>query len=168
MDTFEDLECTEVDVPSVLAVQISGHSKSDPASIAQAMGAAFGSLMTFMQMYGLVPTGPPRAIYSAYDAENTDFAVAFPIAEPDVEQPEAGLATISPLPAGKTLRFIHHGPYRELMTTYNRITQFMAAKGLMANENDWDGYMPMWEEYANDPAQTPEADLLTYIYLPLP
>jgi hypothetical protein len=28
--------------------------------------------------------------------------------------------------------------------------------------------MPMWEEYPNDPHTTPEADLLTYIFLPMP
>ena len=168
MATFEDLGHTEVETPSVLAVQLSSHSKSEPASIAEAMGAAFGALMTFIQMHALVPSGPPRAIYTAYDAENTAFTVAFPIAEPEGEQPEAGPASISRLPGGKTLRFTHHGPYRELMTTYNRITQFMVAKGLMASEADWEKYMPMWEEYVNDPTQTPEADLVTYIHVPLP
>ena len=46
------------------------------------MGATFGSLMTFMQMHGLMPSGPPRAIYTAFDPEGTVFTVAFPIAEP--------------------------------------------------------------------------------------
>jgi effector-binding domain-containing protein len=168
MATFEDLEHTEVEAPSVLAVQLSSRSKSEPASIAEAMGAAFGSLITFIQMHELVPSGPPRAIYTAFDAENTTFTVAFPIAEPLGELPEADPATISRIPGGKTLRFTHHGPYHELMTTYNRITQFMVAKGLMTSEADWERYMPMWEEYVNDPAQTPEADLLTYIHVPLP
>jgi effector-binding domain-containing protein len=168
MTMFEDLEHTEVETPSVLAVQLSSRSKSEPVSIAEAMGAAFGALITFIQMHALVPSGPPRAIYAAFDAENTTFTVAFPIVEPVGEQPEAGSATISRLPGGKTLRFTHHGPYRELMTTYNRIMQFMVAKGLMASEADWERYMPMWEEYVNDPAQTQEADLLTYVHVPLP
>ena len=49
MATFEDLEHAEVETPSVLAVQLSSRSKSEPASIAEAMGAAFGSLITFIQ-----------------------------------------------------------------------------------------------------------------------
>ncbi len=42
------------------------------------------------------------------------------------------------------------------------------AKGLMQCEADWARYMPMWEEYLNDPQTTPEAELMTYIYLPVP
>ena len=42
------------------------------------------------------------------------------------------------------------------------------AKGPLQCEADWARYMPMWEEYLNDPQTTPEAELLTYIYLPVP
>jgi len=37
----------------------------------------------------------------------------------------------------------------------------------MQSEADWARYTPMWEEYRNDPETTPEAELLTYIYLPV-
>jgi DNA gyrase inhibitor GyrI len=53
------------------------------------------------------------------------------------------------------------------MRTYNRITECMQAKGMLASEADWARYMPMWEECLNDPQVTPEADILTYIYVPL-
>ena len=43
----------------------------------------------------------------------------------------------------------------------------MRGKGLMESEADWMKYMPMWEEYLNDPATTPEAELVTHIYLPI-
>ena len=36
----------------------------------------------------------------------------------------------------------------------------------MRSEADWAKYMPMWEEYMNDPERTPAAELLTHIYLP--
>jgi hypothetical protein len=36
----------------------------------------------------------------------------------------------------------------------------------MQSEADGACYMPMWEEYLNDPDTTPQADPLTYIYLP--
>ena len=75
--------------------------------------------------------------------------------------------TVDTIPAKRALRFTHRGPYRDLMGTYNRITEFMQAKGMLASEADWARYMPMWEEYLNDPQVTPEADLLTYIYVPL-
>jgi len=68
---------------------------------------------------------------------------------------------------GKILRFTHHGPYAELMKTYGRVTEFIKAKGSMQSEADWARYIPMWEEYMNDPETTPEADLVTPICLPM-
>ena len=47
------------------------------------------------------------------------------------------------------------------MVTYGQVTQFMQSQGLLTSEADWARYMPMWEEYLNDPQTTPEADLLT-------
>ena len=79
---------------------------------------------------------------------------------------EAGF--VDTLAGGKTLRFTHRGPYAGLMGTYGQITQFMLAKGRMESEADWARYMPMWEEYLNDPETTPEEELLTHIYLPVP
>jgi effector-binding domain-containing protein len=53
------------------------------------------------------------------------------------------------------------------MQTYGRISAFMKEKGCMQSEADWARYMPMWEEYLNDPATTPPTELMTYIYLPV-
>ena len=68
-------------------------------------------------------------------------------------------------PTAKAYRFTHRGPYPDLAQTYRRITAFMKEKGWMESEADWSRYMPMWEEYLNDPETTPPAELLTYIYL---
>lgn len=46
-----------------------------------------------------------------------------------------------------------------------RITEFLKEKGLLETEVDWAKFMPMWEKYLNDPHTTPEAELLTHIYL---
>jgi AraC family transcriptional regulator len=43
----------------------------------------------------------------------------------------------------------------------------MIEKQWMKSEADWARYMPMWEEYLNDPDSTPAAELVTYIYLPV-
>lgn len=124
--------------------------------------------MAFFGQHGLVPAGAPRAIYTACSPEGMDFTVALPIAAPPADSPAGAPVTIATLPGAKALRFTHRGPYQELMTTYNRIGQYLQTKGLMRSEADWARYMPMWEEYLNDPQTTPEADLLTHIFLPLP
>jgi effector-binding domain-containing protein len=125
--------------------------------------------MAFMGQHGFSCSGPPRAIYTAYGAEGVEFIVVMPLAAPPVGPVPDGPGTpkVGTIPGGKALRFTHRGPYRELMKTYGQVTQYMQAKGMLANEADWARYMPMWEEYLNDPCMTPEADLLTYIYVPL-
>jgi len=165
MSIQEELEFCEVSVPPVLAVQVPGRSGSDPASISAGIGAAFGTLAEFIGRHGLTPAGPPRAIYTAYGPEGVSFTVVMPVAagttaaaEPPVE--------VGSLAGGRAYRFTHRGPYRDLMQTYGRITAFLKATGRMESEADWARYMPMWEEYQNDPEKIPEVDLLTYIYLP--
>ncbi len=165
MITASDLEFVEVDVPPVLAVQLQGRSAPDPGSISGAMAAGFGTVMAYVGRHHLTPNGPPRAIYTSYGAEGVTFLLAIPVpAGPgDAADPSAA---VGPLPGARAYRFTHHGPYQNLMSTYGRITAFLQAKGWMQTQADWARYMPMWEEYRNDPQTTPPPELLTYIYLP--
>jgi effector-binding domain-containing protein len=165
---FDALEFTEVEVAPTLAAQMPGQSAADPPAIAAAMGQTFGKLMAFIGQHGLVPAGPPRTIYTAYGPEEIKFTVALPIAAPPATGVESGPGSVGSLPGGKALRFTHRGPYANLMATYGGITELLKAKGLMQSEADWAKYMPMWEEYLNDPRTTPEAELMTFIYLPVP
>jgi effector-binding domain-containing protein len=166
MSTFDALEFTEAQVPDVLAAQIIGESTSDPAAIAPAMGEAFDRLMAFVGQEKLAPSGPPRTIYTSYDPKAVKFIVAIPVAAPPAKPIKTGAGSIESIPGGKAMRFTHRGPYASLANTYGQITEFLKAKGLMKTDADWAKYMPMCEEYLNDPQTTPEAELLTYIYLP--
>jgi effector-binding domain-containing protein len=168
MSDFDALESMEVEVPPTLAAQMPGQSPADPPAIAAAMGETFGKLMAFVGQHGLSPAGPPRTIYTAYGSEGIEFAVALPVAAQSATPIESGPGSVGSLPGGKALRFTHRGPYASLAATYGQITEFLKAKGLMQSEADWAKYMPMWEEYLNDPETTPEAELMTYIYLPVP
>jgi effector-binding domain-containing protein len=78
-----------------------------------------------------------------------------------------GPVTVGEVPGGKALRFTHRGPYPKLMQTYEQITAWMKTEGMLGTDADWAKYMPMWEEYLNDPESTPEDDLITHIYVPL-
>ncbi len=168
MSDFDALEFTEVEVPPTLAAQMPGQSPTDPPAIAAAMGETFGQLMGFVGRHALRPAGPPRTIYTAYGAEGIKFTVVMPVAAPPATPVRSGPGSVGSLSGGKALRFTHRGPYANLMVTYGQITEFLKAKGLMQCEADWARYMPMWEEYLNDPRTTPESKLLTHIYLPVP
>jgi effector-binding domain-containing protein len=163
MSQFDALEFAEVEVPAVEAAQMPGECGPDPAAISGAMRAAFERLRGFLQQHKLTPAGPPRAIYSAYGPQGVRFTVAMPIAGTPAAKRTIGPGFIKPLAAAKAMRFTHRGPYADLMKTYGLITEFLKAKDRMQTEADWARFMPMWEEYLNDPRTTPEADLRTYI-----
>lgn len=131
MSEFDALECVEVEVEPVLALQVSGTCGSDPSEIGAAMEATFAKLCWLIGEYGVTPGGPPRSIYTSYGPEGIQFVVAMPLAQAPAEPLDTEEASIGTLPGGPTLRFTHHGPYAELMQTYGLITQYMIAKGLM-------------------------------------
>jgi len=167
MSQFDALEFAEVEVPPVQAAQMPGECGPDPAAISAAMRTAFERLTGFLRQHKLTPAGPPRAIYTAHGPQGVRFIVAMPIVAPPAITRMIGPGFVKPLAARRAMRFTHRGPYADLMKTYGQITEYLKAEGLIETEADWAKYMPMWEEYLNDPRTTPEADLLTYIYLPV-
>jgi effector-binding domain-containing protein len=167
MPVATDLEFAEVQVGPALAVRLPGRCAPDPASIGVAMHAAFDALGSFVTRHGLTPSGQPRAIYTAYGADGVSFIVALPVVTGPATAVDEPPIQVDTLAATKAYRFTHHGPYAALAKTYNQITAFMTEKGWMQSEADWVRYMPMWEEYLNDPETTPAAELTTYIFLPI-
>src|SRR5512143_3881554 len=153
------LQPTEVDTDAVLAAQVDQHCAAE--GIPAAIAAGFGTLMGFAASQGARFEGAPRVIYTAMAEGSCDLTLAIPVA--------GVLAGVNPpvrvgeLPAAHTLRFTHIGPYDRLRETYNAVTAWMLENGRMASEADWAKYMPMWEEYPNDPRTTPPEQLVTYI-----
>jgi effector-binding domain-containing protein len=167
MATTTDLEFAEVQVAPVLAAQLDFECGTDPASIGAAMRTGFESVMSFIRSHGLEINNQPRAIYTAYGPQGVSVTLALPVSAaptPGIPEPPIRVDT---LPGAHAYRFTHHGPYPDLARTYNGITAFMIDKQLMTSEADWARYMPMWEEYLNDPERTPPSELKTYIYLPV-
>lgn len=167
MSEQEPIEATRTDSALMTSIQLDCQCAQDPGAISAAMGRAFETLGRFIGANGLTPGGPPRAIYNAYGPEGVDVTVAIPIETPAAPIPAGGDVRVALLPATRTLRFTHTGPYHELAGTYGRITQYLLKERLIEDEAGWAQFMPMWEEYVKDPASTPEAELVTHIHLPL-
>ncbi len=164
---MHDIAPTEIDVPVTTAVMVDGSSSFDPAEIQAAMGRAFQTLGAGIQTLGVAVAGPPRAVYHGYDANETRWSLAFPVAAPPETGPGSDLR-VGDLPGGPTFRFTHVGPYSGLAVTYARVTAWMIEQGHMAAESDWARYSPMWEEYIDDPDTTPPEELRTFIFVPRP
>jgi effector-binding domain-containing protein len=158
---------TEVDVGPALAVQLDCESGSEPREIGAAMESGFRQVMEFIGARGIQLAGPPRAIYTDYGPTSVRFTLAIPVLGPLPDDAE-GPVRVGELAGGRTLRFIHVGPYDRLAATYEGITAWMTEEGRMESEADWVKYMPMWEEYVSDPERTAPEELVTYIHLPLP
>ena len=163
--TVAQLESMEVLVPAALSAQVEG--TSTPAELGVAIGKAFGTLNAAIGRAGLVTCGAPRAIYTAWDPNEVRFTVAVPIDRSPTKQLDADGVRIAELPARVALRFVHRGPYRDIRATYDRIEAWLRERGGIKTPADWARYSPMWEEYLNDPTTTPEAELLTHVFLPL-
>ena len=162
-----DIGFAEVEVAPTLAVLVPGKCSAQPSSIAEAITAAFETLTGYIGRHGLVPIAPPRTIYTAYGAQGVEFTTAMPIDRPHPAPGNEPAVAIDTIRGARAYRFTHHGPYSKLMQTYGQITVFLKERGWLQSDADWEKYMPMWEEYVNDPESTPEGDLVTYIFLPI-
>lgn len=165
MTTTTQLESMEVTVPQALLAQLE-RTTTNTADLGPDMSAAFETLYAAVGKAGITPSGPPRAVYTAWGPNEVRFTVAVPIDRAPAVVPEE--ITVAASPERTALWFVHHGPYRELRATYGRIEEWLRQRGGIKTPEDWSRYAPMWEEYMNDPTTTPESDLITRIYLTLP
>lgn len=162
------LESKEVAVPPALVLECSRTCAADPAAIAAAVGAAFQTIEEFRNAHAIAAAGMPRLIYTEWGPSGVRFTAAVPIADVPPNVADTADVSIKAIPESSALRFIHRGPYRDIRGTYDRIEAWLRERGGIKTPADWAHYSPMWEEYANDPATTPEAELITRIYLTLP
>lgn len=169
MTDASTLNPTEVEIEPTLAVQVDRKSGTAPDEISKEMSEAFRTLESFARSEGVMVSGPPRAIYTRYGEDETEFTVAFPIdaAAESVESAEDGSPRIGVLPGGPAVRFTHIGPYEKLSGTYRAIGEWLKKHGLLETEADWPNFMPLWEEYIDDPSRTSPDELVTFIYLPM-
>ncbi len=131
----------------------------DPAVISQHMGSAFQQVWQFMQDNSIAPAGAPLSVYYHYSPDTLRFRSGFAVAGDDAAKAQ-GDVKADTLPAGRVLHFIHKGSYATLRDDYGEMMQYLSEKGLQVGT-------PTWEVYINDPAEVPEEDLLTEIYVSL-
>lgn len=134
----------------------------EPRDVEAIMGEAFGAIGAFLATSGVIPAGPPIAVYRDWDMKTGTMKIdlGFPVVSGDAPK-ASGDVHSGTTPAGKALKAVHHGPYRKLRETYGALEAHMKQRG-----------MPMsamaWEVYVSDPDKTPEADLVTEVYMALP
>ncbi len=158
----------KVEVQPIWAAKVYTQSGTDPSDIGAAFAAAFGRIHEFLESSGVQVGGPPRAIYTSFEPGEAEFTVAMPVVSGAEGGDPSGDVVVDELPGGSALRFTHRGPYSRLSETYDRITEWMKGEGMLQTEAEWEAHGPVWEEYVTDPETTPEGELVTFIYVPMP
>jgi AraC family transcriptional regulator len=123
-------------------------------------------LAEFAVRRGVEVTGPPAflcretspdAAMQASEAGNADVEVVFPVAGAVEGE---GDIRVYELAGGTMARIIYMGPYCDCGEAYEELFAWLAA-----NRKAITG--PLREVYVNDPRETPETDLVTWIYAPI-
>jgi effector-binding domain-containing protein len=113
----------------------------------------------FLAKQGIKPAGPPMTIYTSTDDTSFQFEAAVPVADAPANAPQGDIA-VGQSPSGRAYKFVHHGSYDAMDTTYESITNYLDEKQLEAKDL-------FIEEYVTDPVTTPEDKLVINIYVPI-
>ena len=158
---FSDLDIEHIVVESLDIAYLPASSKSDSASMADAMGKAYFQILRFIDEQQLSDAGAPLSITRNFNGADLAFDAAIPIRGLSEDTPRAGNGVrIGQTYAGPVVRARHIGSYRGLTATHRKISAYLAALGIEKNG-------AAWESYVSDPGNVSEAELLTYIYYPI-
>lgn len=109
------------------------------------MDASFGMLMQAIQDQGLQPAGAPFCHYLSFDEATglTIYLTGIPVADKGKDS-EGVMA--KKYPGIKVIQAIHTGPYEELMSSYQKFMEYIAANQIETTEE-------AFEFYITDPRQ---------------
>ena len=107
---------------------------------------------------GIVPAGPPTAVYRYELGQKFDVTVGFPIAG-DLPAAAAGLAAAD-LPAGRAVQVEHAGSYETLPAAYAALGAWFGAHQVRPPD-------VMWEEYLTGPGAVEESQYRTRVVYPV-
>ena len=162
-----NLESMEVMVPATVVAECQASSSAESEAISATVAAAFQKIQVFLNANGIAAAGPPRVTYTEWSPAAVRFTAAIPVVAAPSNVKAIGGVSVKGIAESTALRFVHRGSYRAVRDTYDRIEAWLRACGGIKTAADWARYAPMWEEYLNDPATTPESELVTRIYLTL-
>lgn len=134
---------------------------TDPGTAAK-IGAAYGQVTAVMQANGLKEAAPPLAITRKFDEATKvwDFDAAIVVDKADFTPPADSAVKAGKTYGGWVVRATHVGSYESMEPSYAKLIAFKTVAGLADNGNSW-------EQYLNDPGNTPQEQLQTHINWPV-
>lgn len=158
---FSDIEIEHLVVEPADIAYLPTTSRPEPAAISEAMRKAYFRVLNFIDEHSLEDAGAPLSITRTFSGSALVFDSAIPVRGVTDETPRVDDGVrLGATYGGLVIRVRHIGSYRSLSSTHRKITAYLAALGIERNGDPW-------ESYVSDPGNTPEKDLLTYVYYPI-
>ena len=151
------MEITIENVPSEPMIGVVD-SVSDMSQISAKLGAAYEDIMKFVEQNKLEYAGYPFAVTTAYSENSWSFIAG--IAVKSAPEQCAGRVIVGKTPSGKAVKGVALGSYAQMQKYYEEVLSYIKANNLEICGNSW-------EVYLNDPNETPEDQLITWIYFPV-
>ncbi len=152
-----ELPITIEEFPGMKLYSIEDSCKMEASEISKAYTDAFKELSEFFNKNKIQGSEPPIAIMKSFE-KNYKFEAGFPVADNKLKA--GGRIVARSLPAVRVVKAVYTGPYENMMPAYNKIMAFI-------KENNLKIYGWSWEQYVNDPGNTPPDKLITYIFFPV-
>ncbi|WP_128561555.1 GyrI-like domain-containing protein [Methylobacterium crusticola] len=147
----------EVTLPAKPAAIVSGRGTWDNA--VQNLKDAIGRIESELARAGIRAAGRPLAVFTRTDDDGFQYEAMVPVEAAPSPRP-AGLpddVRFGATPSGKALRFVHKGAYEGIDQTYETVTAYLDAKGIVVQ----DAFV---EEYLSDLGATADDGLEVNIY----
>jgi effector-binding domain-containing protein len=149
-----DIEIKDLEDRYVASIRV----QTTPDKIGETYGEVLPEVDAEILNAGARPSGPPFAIYHAFEKNRVDMEVGFPLPEPI---PTAGRVMGRELSATLAAVTWHVGPYTGLGSAYSALEAWLAEQGKEAAG-------PPWEVYWTGPAdETDSARWRTEVGYPI-
>lgn len=153
----KDAAAQTIQVAAKPTAILSAKAKWDQAFAA--IKATQEELKATVEKAGLKPAGRPLIVFTATDDNGFSYQAMLPLAEKPAGKTElSDKVKLGSSPAGKAIKFQHHGPYSDIDSTYDLITAYLDEKSLEAQDYFVEDYLTDLKS-ANDP------DLSVDIYI---
>ncbi len=126
---------------------------------------ALGKLLAWIESAGVTIVAPPGGTYqddpSTTPQDQLNWSAWAPIdpSTPEQEANDDGIGVVT-IPAGRFATVLHKGPYDSIPASYGLLFTWLAQQEIQP-------VGPPMEVYLSDPAETPEADLITEVRAPI-
>ena len=151
-----NIEVCDQKAEIAVAVERKGISMDDISTVTT---EGLGKVFEFLAGQGIQMAGAPYLAYKNGNADFTNFDVemGIPVAE---EASVQGEYFMSKTYEGKAVCGTHKGAYKEIEPLYMAMMQYLA-------DNSLESTGVYYDFYINDPANTPESELLTKVVFPV-